>query len=385
MDVSDGLRVANRDEEQGARSAAQYRRHAAFLAQVDPRIVGMTVLFGVLENRPNWTAPLLAGNWAQAFLAAVASVLTGLLILVLAAAALRARRLPRPLALALAVVSGCAIARAVTLPMFLGSSFGEGFPGGEPTAWTMYWFFGRHSVSMWGLLAAAWYFHQRWAERRARLHASELARHRLDAQVAEARLQALQAQVEPHFLFNTLAHVRHLYTADPALARRMIEGFCNYLRTALPQMRDQYATLGTEIALVAAYLDVQKIRMGDRLAVEIAVSDADRGRAFPTMMLATLVENAIKHGLNPLPEGGAVRVSAESSAQTLRIVVADSGQGFSTSRGTGVGLANIRGRLAALYGGAARVTLAPNVPRGIRATIEIPAAPSATHASVPTL
>jgi len=121
--------------------------------------------------------------------------------------------------------------------------------------------------------------------------------------------------------------------------------------------------------------------MGDRLGVEIAVADRERQQLFPPLMLASLVENAIKHGLNPLPEGGVVRVSAECSQQTLRVMVADSGRGFSASRGTGIGLANIRSRLVALYGPAARFTLAPNLPRGIRATIEIPAATAVPQAA----
>ena len=191
----------------------------------------------------------------------------------------------------------------------------------------------------------------------------------------------MQAQVEPHFLFNTLAHVKRLYKTDPELARRMLDRFCEYLQPALPQMRNGSATLGTELALTEAYLEVQKIRMGDRLAVEIAVPDAARDQPFPSMMLSSLVENAIKHGLNPLAEGGVVRVSAEWSQQTLRVTVADSGRGFSASRGTGIGLANIRSRLTALYGTAARFTLAPNIPRGIRATIEIPALPAVPQAA----
>jgi LytS/YehU family sensor histidine kinase len=207
-----------------------------------------------------------------------------------------------------------------------------------------------------------------------------LERRVLETQLVEARLQVMQAQVEPHFLFNTLANIKRLYKADPVLAERMLDRFCEYMQAALPQMRNAVATLGSELGLAEAYLEVQKIRMGDRLVVEIAVPHGERQRPFPPLMLASLVENAIKHGLNPLAEGGVVRVSAESSQQTLRVMVADSGRGFSASRGTGIGLANIRSRLTALYGPAARFTLAPNVPRGIRATIEIPALPAVLDA-----
>jgi LytS/YehU family sensor histidine kinase len=258
--------------------------------------------------------------------------------------------------------------------------FDADFPGGPPSYWTLVWFFTRQSMMLWGILAAAWYFLQRSTERQAALRESALARRVLETQLVEARLQVMQAQVEPHFLFNTLAHVKRLFKSDPVLAQRMLDHFCAYLHAALPQMRNAVATLGSELALAQAYLDVQKIRMGDRLVVEIAVPDGERQQPFPSMMLASLVENAIKHGLNPLSEGGVVRVSAERSQEALRVIVADSGRGFFASRGNGVGLANIRGRLAALYGPAARFTLAPNVPRGILATIEIPAVPVARHA-----
>ncbi len=116
-------------------------------------------------------------------------------------------------------------------------------------------------------------------------------------------MKRLEAQVEPHFLFNTLAHVRHAYDTDPAVAGRMLGSFCDYLHVALPNMRESTATLASELALAEAYLAIQKIRMGDRLGVHVAVADEDRVRPFPPMMLASLVENAIKHGLNPLPAG----------------------------------------------------------------------------------
>jgi signal transduction histidine kinase len=351
------------------------RRHALFrfVGRIDRRLVGLAALFGALENRPQWAVYVLNGEWLRAVLGLLGTQVTALLVVSLAAILMRMKRLalPRPLALAVAVLAGCSLAHAITLPLFLSTNPPK-ISGDATTSWTLYWFFLRHTLTVWGILAAAWYFHQRATERRARLHASELSRRRLDAHLIEARLLALQAQVEPHFLFNTLAHVRHLCKVNPPLAHRMLERFCDYLRAALPRMRDRDATLGSELALASAYLEVQRIRMGERLAVELAVADADRHRPFPPMMLATLVENAIKHGLNPLPEGGTVRVSSESTVDSLRVVVADSGRGFSTSGGTGIGLANIRGRLAALYGGTASVTLTPNLPRGIRATIEIP-------------
>jgi hypothetical protein len=345
----------------------------------DWRIVGITALFGALAE-PDWIEGLASGDWTSAGRSLAEAELFGLLVFLFAALLFRrAPALSRPIALTLAVILGCFAARAIELPPYVGS-FGADFPGGEPSYWTLVWFLARNSMMIWGTLAAAWYFLQRSTERQAALRASVLARRMLETQLVEARLQVMQAQVEPHFLFNTLAHVKRLYKTDPLLAKRMLDRFCEYMRAALPQMRDAVATLGSEVELAEAFLDVQKIRMGERLVIEIAVPRSERQQPFPPMMLVSLVENAIKHGLNPLPEGGVVRVSAEWSQQALRVMVADSGRGFSTSRGTGVGLANIRSRLAALYGPAARFTLAPNVPRGIRATIEIPARPVVAQA-----
>ncbi len=341
----------------------------SFLDRIDWRIVGMTAVFAALAE-PWWAEDLTGGQWGTAVTDLAEAEIFGLLILIFAALLFRWRALSRPVALTLAVIAGCFAARAITLPLDVG--LGADFPGGEPSYWTLLWFFARKSMMLWGILAAAWYFLQCSTERDAALRESELARSVLETQLVEARLQVMQAQVEPHFLFNTLAHVKRLYKTDPVLAQRMLDRFCEYLHAALPQMRNVIATLGSELTLAEAYLDVQKIRMGDRLVVEIAIPDGERQQPFPSMMLTSLVENAIKHGLNPLPRGGMVRVSAESSQESLRVIVADSGRGFSASRGTGVGLANIRGRLAALYGPAARFTLASNVPRGICAMIEIP-------------
>jgi Histidine kinase len=358
------------------------RERKRWLDGVDWRLVGATALAAGV-SRFGWLVDAVEeGGWVGVLVAFGRIELFGLLVLVFAAALVRlhSRALPRPLALALGVIAGSVVAWMINAPA--SGTLGAGFPGGEPSYWTRVWFFTRTTALFWGILAAGWYFMQRANEREAALRESELARHRLETQLAEARLRVLQAQVEPHFLFNTLAHVKRLYKTNPVVARQMLDSFCEYLRAALPQMRSERGTLGTELSLACAYLDVQKIRMGERLEVEIAVPEPERQRPFPTMMLASLVENAIKHGLNPLPEGGMVRLSAESSPASLRVVVADSGRGFSTSRGTGVGLANIRGRLAAIYGAAARITLAPNAPRGIRATIEIPTATVAgSHAT----
>jgi len=227
----------------------------------------------------------------------------------------------------------------------------------------------------WGLVVAAYYFIERSVRRAAELRAAELARRQAESQMLEARLHVMQAQVEPHFLFNTLAHVQRLYQTDPSRGRSMLDGLCGYLRAALPQFRDTRSVLQREVELVRAYLAVQRIRMGRRLVYEVVVPDALLRAEFPPMMLLSLVENSIKHGLNPLREGGSIRVDAESSGSAVRVAVTDTGAGLARdpgSGGTGIGLSNIRSRLGALYKGRAKLTLRRNAPRGVIATIELP-------------
>ena len=206
------------------------------------------------------------------------------------------------------------------------------------------------------------------------MHRAEIDRLALDREMAEARLQVLQAQIEPHFLFNTLANVRRLYQTDAARGRSMLDHLMRYLEVALPRMRDSRSTLAGEVTLIESYLEVQRIRMGRRLAFEIDVPVELRPLEVPPMMLLTLVENAIKHGLNPLPEGGSLRVQARRDGGLLCIEVADSGRGFHAISGGGTGLANIRARLATMHGDAASLTLAENYPRGVTSTLRLPAA-----------
>jgi LytS/YehU family sensor histidine kinase len=182
----------------------------------------------------------------------------------------------------------------------------------------------------------------------------------------------LEAQIEPHFLFNTLANVKRLYEIDPANGARMLQNLKAYLAVALPQMRENASTLGREMAHVTAYLDIQKIRMGRRLAFAIDLPESLRDARMPALMLLTLVENAIKHGLNPLREGGAITIRAARQGDRLQVAISDTGRGFVQTSGGGTGLANIRARLTALYGNRASLALAQNAPHGITATIEIP-------------
>lgn len=200
-------------------------------------------------------------------------------------------------------------------------------------------------------------------------------------QLMEARLQALQAQVEPHFLYNTLANVQALTEVDPPAANKMVGHLIEYLRAALPKMRETSSTVGQEVELARAYLNILKMRMGTRLDFAIQVPDALNNVPFPPLMLPSLVENAIKHGLEPVREGGRIDLIAEKVGERFRIIVKDTGRGLAANgttsanaeTGGGVGLANIRERLLALYGETAKLSLESNAPKGVIAMIEIPA------------
>ncbi len=218
---------------------------------------------------------------------------------------------------------------------------------------------------------------KRKAEKRAQAASATAAEEGLKRQLAEAQLKMMQAQVEPHFLFNTLASVDYLIETDPARASTMQKNLIQYLRAALPQMREGSTTLGKELALVRSYLEILRVRMEDRLQFAITVPQGLMSAQFPPMILQSLVENAIKHALEPKPEGGSITVTADIANGNLRVTVADTGLGFGAAGkpGTGVGLANVRERLAALYSGRAGFTIEANSPSGTIATIEVPYEP----------
>jgi sensor histidine kinase YesM len=196
----------------------------------------------------------------------------------------------------------------------------------------------------------------------------------LDADVKRARLQLLQAQIEPHFLFNTLATVRTLARIDRHAAIDMVENLMRYLSEALPKLRQEESSLADELQLIDAYLRIHQIRMGKRLSYELKIPPQLAGERIPSMILLTLVENAVKHGINPTVDGGTIRVTATREQATLVLRVADSGQGLAAIDGFGMGLANIRRRLMMLYGDRAVLSLARAATHGVVATVAIPLA-----------
>ncbi len=193
---------------------------------------------------------------------------------------------------------------------------------------------------------------------------------------AEAQLRLLQAQIEPHFLFNTLANLQALIGTDPGRARSMLDHLNVYLRAALTAARRERNTLEDEFALLRGYLEIIAIRMDRRLRYRLELPEAFAGAEVPPMLLQPLVENAVKHGLEPKVEGGEIAVAASAAGGVLTLRVADSGVGLggAPTSGTRAGIAQVRERLAALYGGAASLDIAANPAGGVTATLALPLA-----------
>ncbi|MDH4096053.1 MAG: histidine kinase [Betaproteobacteria bacterium] len=227
------------------------------------------------------------------------------------------------------------------------------------------WTAGRSAIAALGVTVAAgasgtWFF---WSRHKA----AELERGRIEAQ-----LKLLQAQIEPHFLFNTLANLDARISTDPARARDMLRHLNDYLRATLVAARRERNSLREEFALLRNYLEVIAIRMGPRLRFELALPPEIAAREVPPMLLQPLVENAVKHGLEPKVEGGTVTVGAREERGKLVLEVADTGVGQPAGAGAGVGLANVRERLAAAFAGAARVDAGANPAGGFTVTLTLP-------------
>lgn len=200
-------------------------------------------------------------------------------------------------------------------------------------------------------------------------------------QTMEAQLRLLQAQIEPHFLFNTLANVQSLMDRDPKRAKQMLEAFTDYLRASLEQLRSTDSTLAIELTMIGSYLELLQMRMEERLCFEIDASDEALAATLPTLILQPLVENAILHGLEPKIDGGRVRIRARVVDGLLDIRVEDDGLGLDSARrprqhGSGMALSNIRERLHTRYGIKAALTLTPQA-IGMQAALSLPYTPQA--------
>ena len=214
---------------------------------------------------------------------------------------------------------------------------------------------------------------RRWNENQRQ---AEMQALRAQKQQSDLRLGLLQAQVEPHFLFNTLASVRALVRQDPAQAEATLDALVDHLRATIPKLRDGeallHSTLGQQLDICASYLELMRLRMGGRLGYAVEAPAALRAREFPPLLLITLVENAIKHGIEPRPGEGRIDVRASTQGQQLVVSVVDDGAGLQPGLGSGVGLANVREQLANRYGGQATLSLRGLAGGGVVAEIAIP-------------
>ena len=236
------------------------------------------------------------------------------------------------------------------------------------------WFLVDHGTNLQNIEAIARAVSRRVAEKRGR-EKEDVRQTATEKELTVAKLSLLHAQVEPHFLYNTLASAQLLTRSDPARADQMLGNLITYLRHSLPRTDDAPSTLGEEIERARAYLEILRIRMGERLSVQIQVPPSLEAVPMPPMMLQTLVENAIKHGLEPVPGGGTIWILARESAGSVAVTVADDGRGFSeATAGTGIGLKNVRERLRLAYGDAATFSIVSNFPKGVAATITVPRA-----------
>jgi hypothetical protein len=204
-----------------------------------------------------------------------------------------------------------------------------------------------------------------------RLRRAEIERARTAKRMLESQLQAMQARVEPQFLFNTMAQVRRLYDVDASLAEGMLDDLIAYLRAAMPQMRDTTSTVAREMGLARAYLDIVKVPFGDRLQVEFGMSDQSARGRMPPMMLLPLIDHAISRQGDTSPPQRTLRIASEVAAGRLRVRIADSASAF-TAVEAGDGISSIRERLAALYGDQANLEFACPREASAQATLEMP-------------
>ena len=228
------------------------------------------------------------------------------------------------------------------------------------------------SILFGGIISYFFFSQRRISEERLRASEERYKRLEIEKQNVETHLKLLQAQVEPHFLFNSLSTVLSLMDGDLAEGRRMLENLIRFLRTSLTRARADCGTLGQELEMIGAYLGVYQVRMGARLAFQIEVADDLQSFPLPPMLLQPLVENAILHGLEPLAEGGEVRIEAKEIDGFLRLGVTDTGVGLSETGAEGVGLSNVKERLSIFYDQRARISFRENSPRGLQIIMEIP-------------
>jgi len=273
------------------------------------------------------------------------------------------------------ILKAILVAVALTTGSICGSYLGSFVSGMSPST-----LFERHSLFqllflgvMFGAIITYFFSsREQIAESKAQIQEEKIKRLTSEKKAAEVNLKLLQAQIEPHFLFNTLSNVLSLLATDSEKGKSMLMDFVRYLRTSLSKIREDTTTLGQEIEMIRAYLKIFKVRMGDRLRYNIDIPISMANLPFPPMLIQPLVENAIKHGLEPKIKGGEILIAGEEKNGMIRIEVVDTGLGFRQEHHSGMGLSNIRERLESLYGDRSQLILEENQPCGLKATIEVP-------------
>lgn len=321
---------------------------------------------------------LLRSEWTSGFSSLLfrAAMLGLIAVLVFGVFEQWPKQLPRWLARWVLQVVGVGVAMPITTITIYVLSTGTGAPSfwlvkDRMDGWMMLTFLSI-LLAPWTALAAL--LRQKEAFARHQALAFSLERSELERQALDARLHLLQAQVAPHFLFNTLANVQALVDAGSPQAPVVLRSLTAYLRAAVPQLHDPVTTLGRELQLVEAYLELMHMRMPDRLQYELKIDPSALGLRCPPMTLLTLVENAVRHGIDPSEEGGRIEIHAQRCAGRCVIRVIDTGLGLrQTGTEVGTGLATLRERLQLVFDGDAQLRVTAHQPRGVCAELEIPA------------
>jgi signal transduction histidine kinase len=323
-----------------------WRRFAVALALA----VAITLLL-----RRTWTPGV-----GPLFLRAVALALAGVVIFTLFER--WPRRLPRWIARwALQVVAVGVIMPVTTLTIYMATT-----PAGAPPFWM-----DKDRMNGWMMLTFLSLLIAPWTALAALLRQREAFARHLEI---EARFHRLQTQVAPHFLFNTLANVQALVDAGSPRASSVLRSLVAYLRAAVPLLDEPATTVGRELELVRAYLELMHMRMPDRLQFDLYVDDDALALRCPPTMLLTLVENAVRHGIDPSEDGGRIEVDVQRRGDRCVIRVRDTGAGLrETTQSLGTGLSALRERLHLMFGGKAQLRIAAEQPRGVCAEVEFPA------------